>query len=284
MQLGDYFERIAWSGSKTPELDTLGALLRAHNHTVPFENLDVQLGNTLTTSVEDAYDKIVNEGRGGWCYEQNGLFGWALSQLGFDVQRVAASVMRASRGPVSNANHLALLVSLPDDNARWLVDVGFGGSLLHPVPLREGAHYHAPFTVGLRQLDDAHWQFWESLDDGEFSFDFEHVPADERALSDRCQYLQTSPDSGFVQNFVCQLRRPDSHIALRGRVLTLITSNGKRQRLLSSADELVTILSEEFNLLAPEAASLWDRICVRHDEFAAQNQRSDQTRLDAGAS
>ncbi len=276
MRLGDYLERIGWSGTTTPTLDTLDALLRAHNHTVPFENLDVQLGKTLTTGVEDAYDKIVKARRGGWCYEQNGLFGWALSQIGFDVQRIAASVMRASRGPAAHANHLTLLVSLPDDEARWLVDVGFGGSLLRPIRLEEATHHHAPFTVGLRQLDDGCWQYWESLGDGEFSFDFEHGPADEHAMSERCRYLQTSPESGFVQNFVCQLRRPDSHIALRGRVVTVVEPGGKRKRLLDSADELVATLSDEFQLIVPEAARLWGRICERHDALSTQNERADQ--------
>jgi len=275
MRLVNYFERIGWSGAAAPTLDTMGALLRAHNHTVPFENLDVQLGNTLTTRVEDAYDKIVNSGRGGWCYEQNGLFGWALSQIGFDVQRVAASVMRASRGPTSHANHLFLLVSLPNNDARWLIDVGFGGSLLHPIQLQEGIHYHPPFNLGLRRLDDDYWQFWESLGDDEFSFDFDHVPADERAMSDRCHYLQTSPESGFVQNLVCQLRRPDSHIALRGRVFSVVTSNGTCKRVLDSADELIATLSDEFKLIAPEAARLWGQICERHYELSAQNQLPD---------
>jgi N-hydroxyarylamine O-acetyltransferase len=269
MRLNDYFERIGWSGATAPTLDTLGALLRAHNHNVPFENLDVQLGNTLTTKVEDAYKKIVNGGRGGWCYEQNGLFGWALSQIGFDVRRVAGAVMRAYGGPTSHASHLTLLVNLPGDDARWLVDTGFGGSLLQPIRLQEGTHYHAPFNIGLRQLGDDCWQFWESLGEDEFSFDFEDVPADERAMSVRCHYLQTSPESSFVQNFVCQLRRPDSHIVLRGRVFSLVTSEGKRKRVLDSADELVATLCDEFNLIAPEAANLWGQICERHKQLLA---------------
>jgi len=274
MRLRDYFQRIGWSDATAPTLDTLGALLRAHNHTVPFENLDVQLGNTLTTRVEEAYDKIVNAGRGGWCYEQNGLFGWALSEIGFDVQRVAASVMRAHRGPTSHANHLTLLVSLPHDDTRWLIDAGFGGSLLQPIRLEEGAHHHPPFTVGLRQLDDNSWQFWESIGGDEFSFDFEDVPADERAMSERCHYLQTSPESGFVQNFVCQLRRPNSHIVLRGRVFSIVTSEGKNKRVLESPDELVATLSDEFKLIAPEAANLWVQICERHKELSVTGDRS----------
>ena len=271
MRLTDYFKRIDWSGVTAPTLDTLGALLRAHNHSIPFENLDVQLGNTSTTKVEDAYDKIVLGNRGGWCYEQNGLFGWALSEIGFDVRRISASVMRAHRGPTSHANHLTLLVSLPRDHTCWLVDAGFGGSLLQPIQLKEGTHYHEPFTVGLRQLDDECWQFWENLGEDEFSFDFEDVPADEGAMSARCHYLQTSLESGFVQNLVCQLRRPDSHIVLRGRVLSVVTSEGKRKRVLDSADELVATLRDEFKLVAPEAAALWEKICERHEQLSARS-------------
>jgi len=275
MRLRDYFERIAWSGGTAPTLDTLGALMRAHNHNVPFENLDVQLGRALTTRVEDAYDKIVTAGRGGWCYEQNGLFGWALSQMGFDVRRIAASVMRAQRGSSSHANHLTLLVSVPNDDGRWLADVGFGGSLLQPIPLQEANHYHAPFALGLRQLDGGCWQFWERLGADEFSFDFRDVPADERALSARCHDLQINPESSFVQTFVCQLRRPDYHVALRGRVFSIVTSKGKRERVLESADELVATLSDEFGLIAPEGARLWEKICERHRQFSAQNQGRD---------
>ena len=275
MNLGDYFERIGWSGVTAPTLETLGALLRAHNHTVPFENLDVQFGKPLTTEVEDAYNKIVNGGRGGWCYEQNGLFGWALSQIGFDVQRIAASVMRAHRGATSHANHLTLLVGLPHDDARWLADVGFGGSMLQPIRLGEETHHHAPFTVGLRHLDDGCWQFWESLGDDEFSFDFEDTPADERAMSVRCHYLQTSPDSGFVQNLVCQLRRPDAHVVLRGRVFSIVTKEGTHKRVLDSGDELVATLRDEFKLAVPDVAKLWGKICERHERFLAQNRSPD---------
>ncbi len=267
MQLSDYLRRIDWSGPATPTLDTLGALLRRHNHCVPFENLDVQLGKKLTTSVEEAYAKIVDDRRGGWCYEQNGLFGWALSVIGFEVQRIAATVMRAERGPTAYANHLALLVNEPDAEERWLVDVGFGGSLLSPLALEKGTYEHAPFTVGLRRLEDGHWQFWESLGDGEFSFDFEDDFADEDALSVRCDYLQTSPESRFVQNLVCQLRLPDSHVTLRGRVLSVAASDGEHKRVLESAEELVATLETAFGLDVPEAAQLWGRICDRHEQI-----------------
>ncbi len=272
MQLNDYLDRIHWQGPVAPTLDTLGGIMRAHSYRVVFENLDVHLGRPLTTSVRAAYDKIVERQRGGWCYEQNGLLGWALDSIGFEVTRIAAAVMRAERGEVSTANHLALLVSLPGEAQSWLVDVGFGGSLSAPLPLEACSQDHAPFRVGLRWLDEGYWQFWEDAGDGEFAFDFKTAVADEQALEARCSYLQTSPESGFVQNTVCQLRRPGSHITLRGRVLTTLDSNGKKEQLLESAGEMVAVLESAFGLSIPEAAGLWDRISARHREHFGEDE------------
>ena len=141
--------------------------------------------------------------------------------------------------------------------------------MLGPIPLEESSHAHAPFTVGLRRIGDGYWQFWESVGDGEFSFDFRDVLADEQAMSVRCDSLQTSPESRFVQNLVCQVRRPDAQVVLRGRVLSTIARDGKQERTLDSAEELVAVLESEFGLLAPEAATLWARICARHEQLMA---------------
>jgi N-hydroxyarylamine O-acetyltransferase len=91
MHLLSYLERVGFRHTPRVDITTLQDLLRAHVCSVPFENLDVQLGRPLTTDVDDAYRKIVIDRRGGWCYEQNGLFGWALQQIGFEVTRVAAA-------------------------------------------------------------------------------------------------------------------------------------------------------------------------------------------------
>jgi N-hydroxyarylamine O-acetyltransferase len=141
MRLQHYLERIKYVGSVEPSFTTLAALQEAHVCSVPFENLDVQLSRPLSIRIEDAYEKIVVNSRGGWCYEQNGLLGWALSEIGFDVIRIAASVMRDQRGKVSEASHPCLLVKVPESKMKYLADVGFGGSMIRPIALKEGQHY-----------------------------------------------------------------------------------------------------------------------------------------------
>jgi len=269
MNLDKYLQRIGFDGDTHTDLESLSSLLQAHVCAVPFENVDVQLGRPLTLSVSAAYEKIVTNNRGGWCYEQNGLFGWALTQIGFEVTRLGAAVMRQARGPVSSNNHLCLRVGIPGEKIDFLVDVGFGGSMFEPIRLEPGEHRQSPFHLRLEMLDDGHWRFTEDSGSGPFSFDFLPVAGDEAALARRCAYLQNDPSSGFVQNLVVQLRTPRHHKSLRGRVFKVVGDDGVESRTLDSAGELVELAAREFGLTDAGLAKLWPRIAARHQELFA---------------
>jgi N-hydroxyarylamine O-acetyltransferase len=265
MQLDAYLQRIGFAGEARPTLETLRALHRRHVLSVSFENVDVQLHRPLSIDVEAAYEKIVTRRRGGWCYEQNGLFGWALSEIGLGVTRVAAAGNRAARGDAAEANHLTLLVDIPGaDDGPWLADVGFGGSMLEPIPLRESTHRHAPYRVGLRRLDNERWEFHEHDGSAESCFDFAARAGNEQTLARKCRALQSDPDSTFVTTLVVQGRTPETHAALRGIVLRRLTPAQAIERTLESADDLIATLSEVFDLNIPEAADLWPRLLERH--------------------
>ncbi|MCW3836391.1 arylamine N-acetyltransferase [Sphingomonas canadensis] len=262
MELDAYLDRIGYAGPRTPDLATLEGVMRAHVAAVPFENLDVQLGRRLDTALPAIYAKIVGDRRGGWCFEQNGLLGWALAALGFRVTRLSGGVMRERQGEAAMGNHLALKVSLERD---WLVDAGFGGSQAAPVPLAEGAHEHPPYRIWLAREPGGHWRFAELFDGGSpFTYDFLDGPADEALLAAKCAELQDIPESPFVQNLVVQRRVGDRHRTLRGRVFSERGPDGVATRTIGSADELVAVLADEFGLRVPAAAGLWDAICERH--------------------
>ena len=266
MKLQRYLERIKYSGSIEPCFATLAALQQAHVCTVPFENLDVQLGRPLSIGIESAYEKIVVNSRGGWCYEQNGLFGWVLSEMGFDIIRIAASVMREKRGEESAASHLCLVVSSPESDTRYLSDVGFGGSMIKPIALKEAEYDQPPFKLRLKKLDDRYWRFSESIGDGAFTFDFTEEPARESSLAGKSEFLQSNPSSSFVLNLVAQQRSLDEHRTLRGRVFSVAGSGGTTSKTIDSPEALVLILANEFRLNVDEVAGLWPKIAARHEE------------------
>ncbi len=257
-----YLSRIGYAGRVAPDAATLAALHRHHLAAIPFENLDVQLGRKTARGVDAVFDKLVTGKRGGWCYEQNTLFGWALGEIGFRVTRTCGGVMRAAMGDQQLGNHLCLLVDL--DGRTHLADVGFGGSLAEPIPLAVQAVRQDPFAVGLSQVGGGYWRYTEQGAGDPFSFDFAAAPADEALFEARRAFLETDPSSPFVQNVVAQVRRGDTHITLRGKVVTTTTREGQTRGFLKDAAAFDAILKDTFGLDVPEAVNLWPTILERH--------------------
>jgi N-hydroxyarylamine O-acetyltransferase len=268
VDLQAYFDRVGFRGRAHADLATLRALHRAHLQAVPYENFDVQLGRPLTPDPAAAFEKIVGRRRGGWCYEMNGAFGLVLAELGFKVTRMAGAAMREMMGDVAIGNHLVLLVEI--DGAPWIADVGFGDGALEPFALKPAAMTFGGYAFRVEAMDEGWWRFHNHEQGGARSFDFQVAPADPALLAAKCDGLQTAPDSTFVLNAVAQRYRGETILQLRGRVLRRVTPPGAVEtQLLASADELVAVLAREFDLDLPEAATLWPRICARHDEVMA---------------
>jgi N-hydroxyarylamine O-acetyltransferase len=248
-------------------LQGLCALHRAHLLAVPFENLNVQLGWPVTSELGSIYEKIVERRRGGWCYEMNGIFGWALQRLGFDVTRTAAGVMREAAGDAMMGNHLTLQVQLPE--GLYLADVGFGDGPIGPFRIAAGEFSDGRFSFALSQPAPGWWRLHNHPHGGARSFDFRLLPAEETLLAEKCTFLQTAETSPFVQNLVCQRHTPEGFMVLRGRMLRRLAPNGTEDRLLNSADELIAVLREHFDLDVPEAGGLWPKIVERHEALFA---------------
>ncbi len=130
MDLDRYLARIGYHGPLVPDRNTLEALMRAHLSTVPFENLDVFNGVDVATDTDWSLAKIIDQTRGGWCFELNGAFALLLETLGFEVARLGAAVLLG--GSASAVDHLTLEVQLDQP---YLVDVGFGDSFCRPLVL-----------------------------------------------------------------------------------------------------------------------------------------------------
>src|SRR5688572_14672988 len=81
-----YAERIGYRGSGAPTLDALEGICLSHATRIPFENLDLHLGKRIDLSPERVFDKLVMQGRGGYCFEQNTLLQEMLRTLGFAIR------------------------------------------------------------------------------------------------------------------------------------------------------------------------------------------------------
>ena len=110
LDLGAYLARIGFDGHASPDLPTLQSIALRHPTAIPFENLNPLLGRPVPLDIGSLQRKLVEERRGGWCFEHNLLLGTALAAIGFHVEGLAARVhWNVAAGAVRPRSHMVLL-------------------------------------------------------------------------------------------------------------------------------------------------------------------------------
>jgi N-hydroxyarylamine O-acetyltransferase len=244
-----YLERIDYRGPLAPDAETLRALHVAHLRSVPFENLSIHAGEPIVLEDGALFEKIVGRGRGGFCYEANGLFAALLRALGFEVAMLSAEVANDEGVYGPAFDHMALLVTLEE---RWLADVGFGDSFVEPLPLDDSAERvqgrHAyrvtpegdHLVMARRDVGGDEWK-------AQYRFTLRpHAYAD---FEEMCRYHQTSPRSHFTRGRVCSRANGGGRVTLSGmRLIETDADGGRRERLLADDEEYAAALREHFGV------------------------------------
>ncbi|GAA5824164.1 hypothetical protein JCM11251_001549 [Rhodosporidiobolus azoricus] len=151
-----------------PSLDLLRQLQSTHILTVPFESLsvhvrdwhdfeaEIHLGGGETVKLgEEAYRRIVELKRGGYCFSLNSTYAALLRYFGFRVSECAGRVFSEQlKDPEEvgwdwqSTSHQVSIVDWKGSDGRWLSDVGFGRSCAYPILLQDGVH-----QTGLPDVD-----------------------------------------------------------------------------------------------------------------------------------
>lgn len=248
-----YFRRIGYAGRHDASLQTLGGIARRHTEAIAFENLNPLSGQPVNLDLAALQRKIIDEQRGGYCFEQNLLLRNVLQQLGFQVTGLAARVMwNLPETVVLPRTHMLLLVQL--DNEPYVVDVGFGGMVLTgALKLQTDIEQSTPhesfrfirpantFIMQARVRSE-----WRSL----YQFDLqEQVYADYEMAN---WHTSTHPTSRFVNNLVAARATPDRRYVLFNKELAIHHLHGDTERdALSTAEQLRETLEHDFLLRVP---------------------------------
>ena len=256
-----YLARIGLRARPAADWDGLAALMTAHLLSVPFENLDIQLGRGVVLDPDHLFEKIVRRRRGGYCYELNGLFGRLLDALGFDRRPVSARVWYRDPPETPGLTHTANVVTLGDREA--LADVGFGGTTARaPLLLPSGGKDSTEAEdedgrVRLRRWPPHGFLVERLTPDGwqaQFSTDAREAYASDAALGSH--YMSTHPGSHFVTGVVVGLFTPEGRDGLTGRTLTVRRGWETERRELTD-DAVRAALTARFGLdLGDETGAL----------------------------
>ncbi|MBV7512933.1 arylamine N-acetyltransferase [Pseudomonas sp. PDM25] len=253
-----YLQRLGFDAPPAPTLDTLRQLQLRHTGAFPFENLSTLSGQPVLIDLPSIEQKVLHDGRGGYCYELNNLFLALLQALGFDARGISGRVvMGQPEGAWTARTHRLSLVTL--DGVRYITDVGFGGMVpTAPLMLDTPAEQltpHEPYRI--EQHEDGYTLRanvggeWRAM----YIFDLQRQEDIDYAVGN--WYVSTHPESSFARQLM---------VARTGEGWRRTLNNGSfaihrigretERRQVADVDELMGLLRSEFDIRVPREAAL----------------------------
>ena len=260
--LARYLARIGYAGPVAPTLATLAALQAAHQAAIPFEAMDALTGEGVDIDPRAIEAKLIDRRRGGYCFEQNGLFLRVLQAIGFAAEGLLGRVrwMLPEDAPPTGRTHMVVRVTI--DGRAWLADVGFGATVppqplalgdALPQPTRHESYRVQPLDTGYR-VEAEIAGAWKTL------YDLEAAPAPAIDYEIGNWYTSQHPSSHFRHQLVAARTTADARHGLRDNRLTIRHVGGAIEQRYLSADEIEAALADIF-LLTPEPG--WRRAIER---------------------
>jgi len=263
-QLSAWLRRIGIDKApETPTLPLLNALITGHLGHIPFENLDALLGRRVAIDVPAVFEKLVHQGRGGYCFELNTLFCAGLKALGYAVTPLAARVRwNVPETTPTGLSHMLLRVEVAHES--YIADVGFGGPtpdralslslplspppdeetpyrLLPVPPAAAGTSFHChDLAVRDATVDESGWRVM---------YRFDLTPQPQIDFVARNWYVSTHPDSHFTRSLMVARTDGNTRLSLGNGSLTERAPDGSvRKCELASADTVIDTLSARFRI------------------------------------
>jgi N-hydroxyarylamine O-acetyltransferase len=256
-----YLKRIGYAGPVVPSLQMLNDINRLHTAAIPFENIDVVLGRPVHEDVQSMYRKLVENNRGGYCFEHALPLLEILRAIGFRAHALAGRVLwqAPKDAPMPPPTHLELNVAAPE--GPHLLDVAFGGlTLTAPIPFvteticvagREPVRLMAAgpeFDLQVQLQSE-----WTPL------YRIASDPLDTAAISRMNRSAWSNPESIFTRALICaRVDETRRYNLLNDRLNVRSVGGDVELRRISTGRELADLLKTTFGISPPsDVETLW---------------------------
>jgi N-hydroxyarylamine O-acetyltransferase len=249
MNVEKYLARIGLdSMSVVPGLARLKVLQRQHLLNVPFENLDIHWKRPIRLELDEFYRKIIDQNRGGFCYELNGLFNALLRELGFETRLLSARVAMPDGSHTPEYDHAAILVIIGE--MQYIADVGFGSFAAEPFRFATDIEQSDPAgTFMIRKFDEEYFEIAKQQDFGwKGEYVFKPLGHDLSEFAERCEWQQVPPESHFTKGRICSLMTLNGRKTLTDDRFILTEGDERTETPIVSEDEFENILFSQFGI------------------------------------
>lgn len=248
--LAAYLDRIGYDGPREPSRAVLSDLHLRHVSAIPFDTFDSFTGRSPPLDLPGIVAKLVHSRRGGYCFEQNGLFQAVLRAFGFEPIGLLARVLLGQPEDAETIRtHMLLRVPVEGDDL--ITDVGFGGQVLTgPIRLAAGNVQETPHEPYRLDEEGGLWSL-RALVGGEWRllYRFTLEPAFPIDYEVANHYVATHPSSPFVKSLVAARILPGGRLTMLGRRITEHRIGGpSKSEVVEDDDTLRAMIAERFGI------------------------------------
>lgn len=250
MNIEKYLARIGFTGTPAANLETLREIHHLHPLAIPFENISSFTGAPVSLEPDAVFHKLVTQGRGGYCFEQNLLLAQVLRDIGFGVSTHAARVIwHGIDKSTAPRTHMLLRIGIGQDD--WIADVGFGGlTMTAPLKLHDPSSQPSPHEEYRITRDGDDYMISAKLGDtwkAMYVFDLSSQQPADFALAN--YFVATHPESRFVQNLVMARPFKNGRHAFFNNIWVKYSRDGqKTEKVLGNSAEVMTLIDEIFRI------------------------------------
>ncbi|MFW1850964.1 arylamine N-acetyltransferase [Acinetobacter guillouiae] len=271
-----YLTKLGVEDKYLATLENLKKLLFLHVTSIPFGNISSFLGDNVSMELSQIADKLLDQGREGYCLEQSTLTRTVLNELGYEAFNLLGRVYYQSQpieAPIRT--HLVTVVKLVDK--LYLFDPSFGGTTPTAVlsldklgEIQNTPHEAFRFIdvkdsgvaesalTGVKIMLQAYIRDeWVNI----YALDPEQKVSESDAVIANW-YIATSPDSIFTQHLMLAAVTRDERINLSGTTVKIHGKNHSIKKELTSEDEFREYLEKYFkiNTQQPNVAFIFKKI------------------------
>lgn len=216
---------------------------------IAYENLDILEMKPLALDTDSLFEKIVEQGRGGYCFEVNGLLAWFLKEVGFSVKEHFARYLRGEEG-IPMRRHRIMTAECAD--GIFFCDIGIGQTaprypleiVAEKVQTQFGEQYKFEKDEALGwvlfDLYEGKWRrFISFTEETQFPVDFIQPSF----------YCETHPDSVFNKVPKVAIKTPEGRKSIDNRTYKVFRGTEIIYKEEIADDERFrVILRREFNI------------------------------------
>jgi len=230
------------------DIELLKMIQYAHVMNIPYENIDIVNNIQLDLNNDKLFEKMIDNNRGGYCFEINSLFNWLLQELGYRTTSFLARYLRGTT-EIPMRRHRVIAVESDLIDGRILCDAGVGERAPRfPLIIDEGLiqeqfdetyRFEKDEFLGwvLTDFYKKEWKpFFSFTEEKQLDIDYE-MPS---------FYCERHPESGFNKTIMTAIKTPNGRKTIDDKAFRIFEPNKVTEILIENDEMLNKILNEHF--------------------------------------